>query len=120
MLRVRKLSGDEVASVAFAELSDVKSLKQRLHQQHGLPPRFRQRLLHLGNTLSDAVMLDSVMDRRGSVSEGVLKRRLDADPVPDTVTDLQVVTLAFSQCQPLELWRAAGQGRLAEAGGATT
>ncbi|CAE7927296.1 unnamed protein product, partial [Symbiodinium sp. KB8] len=105
---------DEVASVAFAELSDVKSLKQRLHQQHGLPPRFRQRLLHLGNTLSDAVMLDSVMDRRGSVSEGVLKRRLDADPVPDTVTDLQVVTLAFSQCQPLELWRAAGQGRLAE------
>ena len=54
MLRIRKLSGEEVASVPFAELSDVKSLKQRLHQHHGLPPRFRQRLLHKGNTLDDA------------------------------------------------------------------
>eukprot|EP00439_Symbiodinium_sp_Y106_P029096 s1072_g3.t1 len=28
----------------------------------GLPPPFKQRLLHEGNTLEDAVKLDSVMD----------------------------------------------------------
>ncbi|CAE7376770.1 unnamed protein product [Symbiodinium sp. CCMP2456] len=114
MLHVRKLSGEEVACIPLVELSDVKSLKQRLHQQHGLPPRFRQRLLHMENTLDDAVMLESLLDLRGSVGEGVLNRRLDPDLVPDAVTDLQVVTLAFSEDQPLELWRAAGQGHLAE------
>ena len=57
MLRITLLSGEEVTSLALAELSDVKALKQRLHQQHGLPPRFRQRLLHEGNTLDDAVKL---------------------------------------------------------------
>ena len=81
-----------------------KALKRRLHQQHGLPPRFRQRLLHEGNALDDAVTLDSlaaVMDpevvatssseaseksgelavacKRGSAGEGALKRRLDSE-----------------------------------------
>ncbi|CAE7837843.1 ilvG [Symbiodinium sp. CCMP2592] len=41
MLRIKRLSGEEVTSVHLSELSDVKALKQRLHQQHGLPPRFR-------------------------------------------------------------------------------
>ncbi|CAE7221135.1 MTR1 [Symbiodinium natans] len=45
-----------------AELSDVRALKQRLHEQQGLPPRFRQRLLHEGCTLEDGVKLDSEMD----------------------------------------------------------
>ena len=97
MLHVRKLSGEEVASVPLAELCDVKSLKQRL-QQHGLPPRFRQRLLHEGNALDDAVMLDSLMDlqvlaptssdasQNEPRREGALKRRLDPDSVPDAVT----------------------------------
>ena len=62
MLRIRKLSGEEVASLPLAELSDVKALKQRLHQQHGLPPRFRQRLLHESKALDDSVTLDSVFD----------------------------------------------------------
>ena len=57
-----------MASLPISELSDVKSLKQRL-QQHGLPPRFRQRLLHEGNNLDDAVMLDSLMDLQVGVSE---------------------------------------------------
>ena len=46
MLRITQLSGEELTSLPLAELSDVKALKQRLHQQHGMPPRFRQRLLH--------------------------------------------------------------------------
>ena len=62
MLRITLLSGEEVASLPLAELSDVKALKERLHQQHGLPPRFRQRLLHDGNPLDDAIKLESAMD----------------------------------------------------------
>ena len=45
MLRVLQMSGEEVAAAPAEELSDVKALKQRLQQQHGMPPRFRQRLL---------------------------------------------------------------------------
>ena len=63
MLRVTNpLSGEEVASIAAGEVSDVRSLKRRLSQLPGLPPRFRQRLLLDGRGLEDAVMLDSAMD----------------------------------------------------------
>ena len=87
MLRIRKLSGEDLASFPLSELSDVKALKQRLREQHGLPPRFRQRLLHKGNILDDAVTLAFLMvpqavpttpSERGSRSMGavVLKRQL--------------------------------------------
>ena len=56
MLRIRKLTGEEVASLPLAELSDVKMLKQRLHQQHGLPPCFRQRLLELADDIATLVL----------------------------------------------------------------
>ena len=95
MLRITLLSGEELTSLPLTELSDVKSLKQRLHQQHGLPPRFRQRLLHEGNALDDAVKLDSAMD-------------------------LQVLIVSFSEVsedQQYELIEAASDGRVAEAGG---
>ena len=62
MLHIRLLSGEELTCLPLTELSDVKALKQRLHQEHGLPPRFRQRLLHDGKTLDDAVRLDTAMD----------------------------------------------------------
>ena len=62
MLRVAKLSGEEVASIEVEEVSDVRSLKQRLSQLHGLPPRFRQRLLLNGRQLEDAAELDSPTD----------------------------------------------------------
>ncbi|CAE7948614.1 ANKRD50 [Symbiodinium sp. KB8] len=61
MLRITQLSG-ELTNLPFTELSDVREVKQRLHQQHGLPPRFRQRLLQGGNILDDAVKLDTPMD----------------------------------------------------------
>ena len=54
MLRITQLSGEELTSIPIEELSDVKALKQRLHENHGLPPRFRQRLLQGGTTLDDA------------------------------------------------------------------
>ena len=37
MLRIMLISGKEVTSIPLTELSDVKALKQRLHQKHGRP-----------------------------------------------------------------------------------
>ncbi|CAE7193274.1 ANKRD50 [Symbiodinium sp. CCMP2592] len=65
MLRIMLVSGKEVTSIPLTELSDVKALKQRLHQQQGLPPRFRQRLVHGGSTLGDEIKFDSVLDPDG-------------------------------------------------------
>ena len=54
MLRIRMLSGEEVTSIPLEEVGSVKEVKQRLHQLHGLPPRFRQKLLLQGACLGDA------------------------------------------------------------------
>ena len=62
MLHVRMLSGDPVSSIPVAVLSDVKSLKQRLHRLHSIPTRFRQRLFHEGSLLHDAADLGSIRD----------------------------------------------------------
>jgi len=62
MLRITLLSGQELTSMAVEDALDVKALKQRLNKSHGLPPRFRQRLLQEGQTLDDAFQLDSPMD----------------------------------------------------------
>ena len=48
--------------MAVGEVSDVRSLKRRLSRLHGLPPRFRQRLLCDGTALEDAEELDSPLD----------------------------------------------------------
>ena len=53
MLRIRMLSAAEVA-MPVEEVRTVKEVKQRLHQLHGLPPRFRQRLLLQDRILDDA------------------------------------------------------------------
>ena len=42
MLQIRMLSGEEVASIPVEEVSNVREVKRRLQQLHGLPPRFRQ------------------------------------------------------------------------------
>ena len=39
------LAGEEV-SMPVEEVSCVREAKRRLHHVHGLPPRFRQRLLY--------------------------------------------------------------------------
>ena len=62
MLRVRMMSGEEVASMPVVEPRDVKALKHQLNQLHGLPARFRQRLFHCGNPLDDSVNLDSPVE----------------------------------------------------------
>ena len=62
MLRITLLSGENLAGIPAAGLSDAKSLKQQLHRKHGLPPRFRQRLFHNGSAMEDDSKLDSSMD----------------------------------------------------------
>jgi len=62
MLRITLLSGEELTSIAVEDVHDVKALKQQLNKMYGLPPRFRQRLLHDGQTLDDAFNLDLPMD----------------------------------------------------------
>ena len=95
MLSVRLLSGEEVAKVPLQEeLRDVRSLKQNLHRLHGLPPRFRQRLLLDGEALEDAARIDA--------------------PV-----ELELVLLASSAVSDLqmeELLSAASHGSVAEVG----
>ncbi|OLP87712.1 Ankyrin repeat domain-containing protein 50 [Symbiodinium microadriaticum] len=62
MLRIRMLSGEEVAAMPVEELRDVKELKQQLNRLHGLPTRFRQRLFVCGTLLDDSAPLDLLME----------------------------------------------------------
>ena len=88
------LSGEAVTSIPVEEVQDVKGLKQRLNQLHGLPPRFRQRILFHGETLEDTVMLNSPMN-----------------------LDLVLLTFAdVSQRQVEDLAYAAEQGSVSEVG----
>ena len=94
MLHIRMLSGEELGSVPLQDLSDVRSLKQQLSQLHGVPPRFRQRLLLYGKSLDDSFPLDSPLD-------------------------LELVLLCFagvSQAEVDELANAAARGFMSQAG----
>ena len=96
MLRVLQMSGEEVAAVPVEELSDVKALKRRLLQQHGMPPRFRQRLL-LHDTQA---ILDDTAELEGGMT-------------------LQLLLLNFnepSQAKADELTEAASHGSAVQAG----
>ena len=61
MLRVWRLSGEQLASVPTEELTDGKALKRHLQVQCGLS-RFRQELLHNGTVLNDETSLQSPLD----------------------------------------------------------
>ena len=94
MLQLRMLSGEAVTSIPVEEIQDVKGLKQRLTQLHGLPPRFRQRVLFNGENLKDEMTLDYPLD-------------------------LELVLLTFadvSQSQMLDLEAAATQGSISQVG----
>ena len=63
MLRISRMSGEELAIAVDEDLiPDVRALKQHLHQLHGLPPHFRQRLLLHRQCLEDTAALRSSMD----------------------------------------------------------
>ena len=62
MLRICMMSGAELAAVPVEEVISVREVKRLLHQQHGLPPRFRQRLVLNGASLDDADELASPQD----------------------------------------------------------
>ncbi|CAE7311642.1 ANK1, partial [Symbiodinium necroappetens] len=60
-LRVFQTSGEELASICADDVGSVQELKRRLDGLCGVP-RFRQRLLHEGVVLEDAMSLESSMD----------------------------------------------------------
>ena len=61
MIRVLKMSGEELASVASVEVESVRSLKSHLCAMHGLPTCMQQ-LLHDGCILDDAAKLHAPQD----------------------------------------------------------
>ena len=61
MLHVWKASGDELAAVPMADVSDVRALKRHLQKLCG-HSRFRQRLLLCGEILADEARLTSASD----------------------------------------------------------
>ena len=77
----------------MAQVSNVRALKQQLNRVHGMPSRFRQRLLFGGAALDDCAHLDSPMD-------------------------LELVLLAYtvaSETQAKQLLAAAANGSISEA-----
>ena len=56
-------------------------MKQCLHQLHGLPPRFRQRLLLQGSSLHDADKLDSPLDLEVVVLSLTSASQTEADEI---------------------------------------
>ena len=63
MLRIRRISGEELTTALEEDLVlDVRALKRRLNQLHGLPPRFSQRLLLHGKCLEDTATLHPGME----------------------------------------------------------
>ena len=89
MLRIRRVSGEELTTTLEEDLdSDVRALRRRLNQWHGLPPRFRQRLLLHGKCLEDAATLHPGMELELVILAFI------PNPSPDEVKDFTAVALA--------------------------
>ena len=61
MLRIWKLSGEELTALPAMELSDVKALKHSLRRRNGFPVSLQQ-LFHHGCRMDDTFKLGSCMD----------------------------------------------------------
>ena len=61
MLRVWRVSGEELHTVPVDELSDVATLKRQLRSKHGFPVCFQQ-LLHESRRLAEDEKLDAAVD----------------------------------------------------------
>ena len=82
MLQISRMSGEGLTIVLEDLIRDVRALKQHLNQRHGLPPRFRQRLLFQGQCLEDTAILHSGMDLELAVLAFL------PTPSPDEVQEL--------------------------------
>ena len=61
MIRVWRVSGEELATVPAAELSDAVSLQRRLRAKHGIPLCLQQ-LLYDGRKLVEHDKFDTPME----------------------------------------------------------
>ena len=95
MLHIRMISGEELTAIPVEEVSSVGDVKRRLQELHGLPRRFRQRLLLQGSN-----------------------RNLDDADELHFPQDLELVVLSFSSPSPAqvdEIVAAARNGSVKEA-----
>ena len=85
MLRIRKVSGEELA-IALEEdvVFDVRALKQYLNQRHSVLPRFRQKLLLHGHCLEDSATLHPAMELE------LVMLAFIPNPSPDQVQEFTV------------------------------
>ena len=61
MLRIWRISGQELPAVSMEKVLDVRDLKASLRSLHGFPMCMQQ-LLHKGNSLDNSTKLDVTMD----------------------------------------------------------
>ena len=61
MLRVWRISGEELAAINAQEVSDVRDLKKILRKLHGFPMCI-QKLLHDGKALDSSTKLENPID----------------------------------------------------------
>ena len=61
MIRVWRVSGEELAAISVEETSDVSELKKQLRKQNGIPLCMQQ-LLHNGSVLDDSTKLQPTME----------------------------------------------------------
>ena len=76
MLRIRKISGQELPAISIENIRDIGGLKHELSNLHGFP-FWMQRLLHNGNCLDDSTKLDMLLDG-SSLDESAQPDPLDA------------------------------------------
>ena len=79
VLRVRRISGEEVTAVPVEELSTVRALKRDLQKQSGIS-RFRQRLLHKGTVLNDDLTLESPLELQLVLLNFIRPEEQEAEP----------------------------------------
>ena len=61
MLRICKISGQELPAVSAEKIGDIRDLKQKLCILHGFPVCL-QKLLHEGHSLDDSAKLETLQD----------------------------------------------------------
>ena len=94
MIRICKISGQELPDVSTEGIHDIRDLKQKLLNLYGFPV-FLQRLLHWGNRLSNSTMLESLQGGN-SLDDSV------QSDVPDAPIHLQLILLTASTAAELK------------------
>ena len=95
MLRICKISGEELPPISPENVRDIRDLKHELCNLHGFPTCLQQ-LLHKGKRLDDSTKIDSLKDGNSS-----LITFLAQPDVLDAPIHLQIVLATASTAEEL-------------------